>query len=103
MKNVIIDWLPHYLKAADVHQHEITLYYAKLISGIASKHNFPYSPHNMATYCTLLTTTIMANQIGLHYGYVLFEEKYLIHIDHVQMEINYLDALMDVILHKKKY
>ena len=35
-------------------------------------------------------------------GQCSFEEKHLIHVDQVQMEINRLDALMDVILCEKK-
>lgn len=102
MENVIIARLPHYAKAADVHRHDTTLYHAKLMSGMASKHDFPYGPHNLATYRAPPVTAIMADQIGLHYGHALFEEKHLIHVDHVQMEINRLDALMDVILREKK-
>ncbi|MCJ1265508.1 hypothetical protein MMC22_005388 [Lobaria immixta] len=102
MENHIVARLPHYAKAADVHRSETTLYHARLVSNMASKHDFPYGPHNLTTYRAPPVTAALADQIGLHYGHASFEEKHLIHVDHVQMEIHRLDALMDVILRKKK-
>ena len=44
----------------------------------------------------------MADQIGLYYGHALFKEKHIIYVDQVQMEINCLNALINIIFHEKK-
>lgn len=102
MENYIIDSLPHYAKAKDMHRSEITLYHARLVSSIVSKHEFLYNPYNLATYHVPPIITTLVDQISLHYGYVSFKKKHLIHVDHVQIKNHCLDALIDVILRKKK-
>lgn len=102
MENHIIDWLPHYAKAKDMHRSKTTLYHARLVSSMAFKHEFLYNSHNLATYHAPPVIATLVDQISLYYGHVSFEEKHLIHVDHVQMKIHCLDALIDVILREKK-
>lgn len=101
MENTIISRLPDYAKAADMHRGELNTYHAQIRS-MASKHDFAYPPHGLAPYRSPLATAILADQIGLHYGHALFQEKYIIHELLVQMEIDRLDALTDVIHRSKR-
>lgn len=81
MENVILSRLPNQAKAAQTHHDETNLVHAKLILGMASKHEFPYGPHDLATYRTPPTTAVMADQVSLRYAHASFEEKHLIHVE----------------------
>ncbi|MCJ1269906.1 hypothetical protein MMC22_009799 [Lobaria immixta] len=101
MENTIISRLSDYAKAADTRRGELNTYHAQIRS-MASKHDFPCLPHDLATYRTPPVTATLADQIGLHYGHALFQEKCIIHELLVQMEIDRLDALTDVIRRPKR-
>lgn len=98
----IIAWLPYYVKATDVHWSETTLYYATRVFSMASKYKFPYGLHNLTTYHAVPVIAALTDQIGIRYRHTLFKKKHIIYVDHMQIEIYRLNALMDIILRKKK-
>lgn len=63
-------------------------------------YDLPYLPHTLDTYRTPPVTATI-DEVALHYSHSSFEEKHELHIDHVEMEIERSNILIQVTCNQK--
>lgn len=101
MTNVISSRALRYSQEAELLRGNVNAQHAEKMFRMANSSEFPYFPHRLDAYRTPPVTSTMADLIGLLYGQSAFEEKYQLHMDNLEMEIQQLNILTEVICFQK--